>query len=81
MKIFAKKRMLSNENIESSGAPRNKYWPRGDSRAQREKQVKSTAVDKKAVEMMAGLIRITVSNRGPSPRPVLNIDMIDENSS
>ena len=56
MKILAKKRMLSNENIESNGAPRNKYWPRGDSRAQREKQVKRTAVDKKAVEMMAGLI-------------------------
>ena len=73
MKIFAKKRMLSKENIESNGAPRNKYWPRGDSRAQREKQVKSTAVDKKAVEIIVGLIRITVSSSGPSPRPILQM--------
>lgn len=71
MKIFAKKRMLNNENIESNGAPKNKYCPRGDSKAQREKQVKRTAVDKKAVEMIAGFMRITVSSRGPSPKPVL----------
>ena len=70
MKIFAKNRMLSSEKIESSGAPRNKYCPRGDNRAQREKQVKIKAVDKKAVEMIAGLIRMTVSNKGPSPRPI-----------
>ena len=45
------------------------YCPLGDIRAQREKQVKIRAVDKKAVEMMAGLMRMTVSSRGPNPSP------------
>lgn len=69
MKMLARKRILRSENNDRRGPPRNRYWPRGDIRAQREKQVKINAVDKKAVEMIAGLIRMTVSNRGPSPSP------------
>lgn len=72
MKIFAKNRMLNNENVESNGAPRNRYCPRGESKAQSEKHVKIKAVAKKAVEIMAGFIRITVSSRGPRPRPNTN---------
>lgn len=67
--MLAKNRMLNSEKTESKGAPRNKNCPRGDRRAHSEKQVKSSAVDKKAVEIMAGLIRMTVSSKGPSPSP------------
>lgn len=76
MKIFAKNNMLSREKTESNGAPRNKYCPRGERRAQSEKQVKSNAVDRKAVDIIAGLIRMTVSSRGPSPSPIISKHML-----
>ena len=62
--------MLRNENKESSGAPKNKYCPRGEIRAHKEKQVKINAVAKNAVGIIDGLIRITVSKSGPNPSPL-----------
>ena len=69
MKMLASKRMQMSELKESRGPPRNRYWPQGDIRAQREKQLKIRVVDKKAVEMIAGLMPMTISNKGPSPSP------------
>jgi hypothetical protein len=62
--------MLRNENKDKRGAPKNKYWPRGEIRAHKEKQVKINAVAKNAVGIMDGLIRMTVSRSGPNPSPV-----------
>lgn len=70
MKILAKKRTVSKVNVERSGAPSRMYCPLGDKRAQREKQVKIKDVDKKAVAIIDGLIRMTMSNRGPNPKPM-----------
>lgn len=70
MKRLARNNMLNIENIDSRGPPRNKNWPRGDSSEHREKHVKIKEVDKKDVGMMAGLIEMTRSSRGPKPRPV-----------
>jgi len=69
MKRLARNNMLNIENIDSRGPPRNKNWPRGDSSEHREKHVKIKEVDKKDVGMMAGLIEMTRSSRGPKPRP------------
>ena len=67
--MLARNSILRNEKTERRGAPKNKYWPRGDMRAHSEKQVKINEVAKNAVGIIDGLIRMTVSNRGPRPRP------------
>lgn len=68
--MLAKKRTVSSEKIERRGAPSKRYCPLGESKEQREKHVKIKEVDKKAVEIIDGLMRITVSNNGPSPKPM-----------
>ena len=70
IKMLARNSILRNEKRERRGAPKNQYWPLGDNRAHREKQVKIKEVAKNAVGIMDGLIRMTVSNSGPNPRPV-----------
>merc|ERR550517_62565 len=66
------KSRLRMENRDRSGAPSIRYWPRGESKEQSEKQANIKEVDRKAVGMIAGLIRMTVSKRGPRPKPVQN---------
>ena len=70
MKILARKSRLRSENKDSRGAPNRRYCPRGDASEQREKQVNIRVVDSKAVGMIDGFIRMTVSKRGPRPKPV-----------
>lgn len=68
--MFAKNRIVSKVNVERSGAPSRIYCPLRENSEQRVKQVKIKDVDKKAVAIIDGLIRITVSNSGPNPKPV-----------
>jgi len=72
MKMLAIKSRLRIENRDNSGAPNIRYCPRGESREQIEKQVNIRLVDRKAVGIIDGFIRMTVSKRGPRPKPVQN---------
>ena len=67
--MLAKASRLIRDMADRSGAPRNRYWPRGETIEQREKQMKIKKVEKKAIGMIDGLTIITRSIRGPNPSP------------
>lgn len=64
------RRRIPRSNINEIMIPlRNANRPRGHIRTQRVKQVNIRAAEKKAVEMITGLMCMTLSKRGPSPNP------------
>jgi hypothetical protein len=52
--------------------PRYKYLPSGANKATPEKQAKMMLDMRKALGIMAGLIRMAISRRGPVPSPEKN---------